>query len=42
MLHRSTNRSGGDMRIKLSRPLPAAPQGFTGFKAHKLASLTGE
>lgn len=41
-LRRSTNRSGGDTRIKLSKPLPSAPQGFTGLKAHKLASLDGE
>ena len=42
MLCRSTNRSGGDARIKLSKPLPEAPHSFTGLKAHKLASLDGE
>lgn len=41
-LHRSTNRSGGDTRIKLSKLLPAPPPGFTALKAHKLASLDGE
>ncbi|KAL3136053.1 hypothetical protein ABBQ32_007083 [Trebouxia sp. C0010 RCD-2024] len=39
--YRSTNRSGGDTRIKLSKPLPAPPPGFTALKAHKLASLDG-
>lgn len=42
MLCRSTNRSGGDARINLSKPLPEAPHGFTGLKAHKLACLDGE
>ena len=39
---RCTDRSGADSRIKLSKPLLAAPKGFTGLKAHKLASLHGE
>ena len=42
MLCRSTNRSGGDARINLSKPLHEAPHGFTGLKAHKLACLDGE
>lgn len=40
---RCTGRSGGDARVRLSRPLPAAPPGATVLIAHpKLSSLRGK
>jgi hypothetical protein len=40
---RCTGRSGGDARVRLSRPLPAAPPGVTVLIAHpKLSSLRGK
>ncbi|DBB15448.1 hypothetical protein WJX82_010599 [Trebouxia sp. C0006] len=39
--YRCTDRSGADTRVKLLKPLQTSPKGFTGLKAHKLATLDG-
>ncbi len=39
--YRCTDRSGADTRVKLLKPLQNSPKGFTGLKAHRLASLDG-
>ncbi|KAL0032654.1 hypothetical protein WJX79_000612 [Trebouxia sp. C0005] len=39
--YRCTDRSGADARVKLLKPLQNSPRGFTGLKAHKLATLDG-
>lgn len=39
---RCTDRSGADTRIKLLTPLQGPPKGFSGLKAHKLASFEGK
>ncbi|KAL0022606.1 hypothetical protein WJX77_009306 [Trebouxia sp. C0004] len=39
--YRCTDRSGADTRVQLLKPLQNPPKGFTGLKAHKLATLDG-
>ena len=39
--YRCTDRSGADTRVKLLKPLQTSPKGFTGLKAHELATLDG-